>query len=91
MSVLFPEGIKHLGDLPHTLVDGITLGMQFLSFMELPKDEQPPRRMWFDGDRLKEHFAAVEKRREEKYGTDKDKPREIEDPVDNGFSLVGPE
>lgn len=91
MSVLFPEGITHLADLPHTLTDGIMLGLQFLSFGELPKDEKPPRAIWFDGEKLKAHFEAVEKRRDEKYGGKDGDSKEIEDPVENQIKLIADE
>lgn len=79
--------------MPHTHIDAVVTGLTFLSWLELEKEEQPPRRIWFDGDRIKEHFKAVEKRREEKYGSGDGKPPrgEIEDPVSNGFSLIAKE
>lgn len=84
MSALFPEGIHSLGDLPHTLHDAIVTGLQFLRFEELPADEAPPRSIYMDPKKLKAHFKAVDKRREEKFGTDKDgDSKEIEDPVQN--------
>lgn len=79
MSSLFPDGITSLYDLPYTLHQAITMGLQFLEFMEMPKDERPARRIWLDAEELRKHFEAVEKRREEKYGGKK----EIEDPVQN--------
>lgn len=81
MSRLFPPGITHLADLPHTLHDAISKGLAFVSFDELPSDERPPRKIWLDSERLDEWFKAVEKRRKEKYGGDGDK--DIEDPVEN--------
>lgn len=48
--------------------------------MELPKEEVPDRSIWLNGDRLKEHFDAVEKRRKEETGSSEDK---IDDPVQN--------
>lgn len=73
--------MSSLGDLPHTIHDAIALGLQFLAFQELPKDERPPRSIWFNTKRLEAHFEAVERRRDEKYGADGRK--EIEDPVEN--------
>lgn len=43
----------------------IRVGLQFLEFDELPKKERPPRKIWFDTEKLEEHFRVVEKRREE--------------------------
>lgn len=81
MSSLLPEGIESLTDCPHHLADAISKGLLFLSFMEeLPDDERPPRRIWLNPGKLKEHFAAVKKRREEKYGGS---GNEIEDAKQN--------
>ena len=79
VSSLFPQGISSLADVPYTLHHAITLGLQFLGFLEMQNDERPPRSIWLDIDRLEEHFRAVERRREEKYGDKKG----IEDPVQN--------
>jgi hypothetical protein len=81
VSSLFPEGITKLADLPFQLHDAIVLALQFLSFEELPKDERPSRSIYLSNDKLKTHFEAVEKRREEQFKSDG--PGEIEDPVQN--------
>lgn len=81
ISSLFPPGITHMADLPATLHDAISKGLAFVGFDELPSDERPPRKIWLDSERMEEWFDAVEKRRKEKYGDDKDK--DIEDPVEN--------
>lgn len=84
MSSLFPRGVTSLGDLPFTIHEAIMLGLQFLGFEELPKEDRPDRAIWFDSDKIKAHFDAVEKRREEKYSYDKDgHSKEIENPVEN--------
>lgn len=67
LSSLFPDGIKRLWDLPHTLFNSIRLGLTFLSWQEnLLKEEVPPRKMWLDEDRLKQWFAEVDANRERK-------------------------
>lgn len=44
-------------------------GLQVLSWFEnLPRDEQPPRHIWWSGDLLDEWFEDVEERRNAKYG-----------------------
>lgn len=59
----------------------INRALVILSWQEnLPKEEVPPRRIWLDGEKLKEHFAQVEKNRERENDPKKGK---IEDPVDN--------
>lgn len=86
---LYPDGVDSLWDLPHPLFDAIRMASIFLSFEELPKDEQPPRRIWDDGDKLKEWFEEVERKRKAKYDSDgaiSDRP--IEDPVENAAGLV---
>lgn len=90
MSVLFPEGIRSLADMPYQLHDAISVGLQFLRFTEMEKDESPPRKIWLDQDALAKHFNAVEKRRKEKWDTDsKGKPKgEIEDPVRNDAARI---
>lgn len=77
MSQLFPEHIHELTDLPHIIFDAIRSAHIFLSFEELPEDEQPPRRIWRDADRMSEHFDAMRRRRNA--GPDQD----IDDPVQN--------
>lgn len=84
MSVLFPEGVRSLADMPYQLHDAISVGLQFLRFTEMESEESPPRKIWLDSDQLTSHFKAVEKRREEKYNTDSSgTSKEIEDPVTN--------
>jgi hypothetical protein len=84
VSVLFPEGVNSLVDLPWMLFEAIVNGLQFLAFEDLPDEERPKRGIWLDSDKMRLHFKAVKKQREEKYGTDTKNPREIEDPVTNG-------
>jgi hypothetical protein len=71
-SLLLPDGIDHLADLPSQLFDAVRFALGFLSFDELPKDERPPRNIWMDGPELRKWFKAVERRREEKFGLSKD-------------------
>lgn len=68
------------------MFDAIRLGHIFLSFDELPKDERPPKRIWLDGDSLREWFADVERKREAKWSGGSSKggwDKSIEDPVEN--------
>lgn len=84
MSSLFPRGITSLGDLPYHLHDAIVMGLQFLRFEELPKEDRPRRGIWLNDEKLRAHFDAVEKRQEEKYKYDeKGQSQAIEDPVEN--------
>lgn len=74
MSSLLPDGISHLGDAPYTLHQAITQALRILNYEEFPRDERPPKRIWFDGERLTAHWQRVEKARDEKYGTKTDEP-----------------
>jgi hypothetical protein len=68
VSLLLPPGIEHVDDLPYTFHNALVTALGFLSLEELPKDERPPRRIWFEADLMKEHFRRVEAAREAKYG-----------------------
>lgn len=68
MTALLPEGITHMADMPHTIHDAITAGLTFVSFDELPKDERPPKLIWWDKDQMRSWWAMVERKRDEKYG-----------------------
>lgn len=84
VSQLFPEGIETVRDLPYTLFDAIRSALVFLSFDELPADEQPPKRIWLNANKLSEWFQAVKRRRDERMneGTS-GSSAPIEDPVQN--------
>lgn len=69
MSQLLPEGIDRLDDVPYTYWNALRLALGFLTFSELPKDERPPRSIWMDGDEMRKHWSAVERMRDERYGT----------------------
>jgi hypothetical protein len=79
VSALYPEGVDDLLDLPHALFDNIVQATVVLGWRELPEDEQPPKRIWLDTDKLREHFAWVKRKREAEIKGDK----AIDDPVDN--------
>lgn len=81
VSTLLPPGIATAADMPHTLFTAIRMGLSFLSFEELPQEEQPPKRIWLSPDKLGNWFAEVKKRREKEYG--KDGKKGIDDPVQN--------
>lgn len=64
-KLLFPVGVEDIRELPAPHFDAVRLSLIFLSFEELPKDEQPPRKIWLDDEELKRHFAAVEQKRKD--------------------------
>lgn len=84
---LFPPGIKSIRDLPHTVFDAIGRALMFLGFQELPEDEQPPKRIWMDGERLTGWFEEVRRKRRREMEGGSDWNREIEDPVQNQAAL----
>lgn len=67
ISSLFPPGITRIWDLPHTLFHAIRTSLHFLRFEELPRDEQPPKGIWLDEDKMKQWWREVEQAREDKY------------------------
>lgn len=83
VSTLFPPGVEVLTDLPHNLFTAIRLALNFLAFEELPEEDQPPKRIWLDRDRLGEWFEKVKKRREEQADP---KKNAIEDPKENDLA-----
>lgn len=66
ISSLFPKGIKSIADLPYTLFNAIHMGLYFLSFEELPKEERPPKRIWLDAERMEAHWETVTQMRRDR-------------------------
>lgn len=60
------------------MFDSIRVTLGFLSFEDLPEEDQPPRSIWLDMDALKAHFDEVKRRRKEGMSEEP-----IEDPVVN--------
>lgn len=59
------------------------MALGFLGFEELPKDERPDKVIWLKPKEMKEHFAAVERARDAKYGDKTDiADEEIDGPVE---------
>ena len=85
MSSLLPDGIEHFGDAPYTLHQAIATGLRILGYEELPKDERPLKRIWFDGDALTRHWEDVEAKREQRYGPPKPDPSTYEE---NAVELI---
>lgn len=92
VSILFPEGVDRLDDLPYTIHDAITTALLYLGWEELPQDEQPKKRIWDQPEKLKEHFEWVKRKREAEYGGGKDaikdKPIEGETEDNDAASLL---
>lgn len=80
MSLLLPDGITHLADLPHNIHDAIRLALGFLSFEELPQKERPPRHIWLDNERMREWSDMVKRMREEEMKGGKGDDDLVDDP-----------
>jgi hypothetical protein len=63
VSSLLPEGCESLLDAPYHVVDAILFAIRFLRFEELPLEDQPPKRIWLDVDKLKAHWDQVDHNR----------------------------
>lgn len=66
VSQLLPDWVSDVMDAPYVLFDAIRTALIFLSFEELPQEEQPPRRIWLDGERLRDWFRQVKRKREDR-------------------------
>lgn len=91
LSDLWPPGVTHAADLPHTFHRMLERSLAVLRWQENAwKDEYiPPRRIWLDDEKLNDFFAWARKEQEREMKGDK-KP--IEDPVQNdaaGSLVVG--
>lgn len=84
VSQLLPDGHR-LDDAPYVWFDGVRWALMVLSFDELPSEDRPPRRIWNDGEKLEAWWADVKRRREAEA---RGESRHIDDPKDNGFSLI---
>lgn len=61
-----------INDCPWDLVVAVNQALMVISWFEnLPKDEQPPRHIWWSDKLLDEWFRDVQDRREERYGSKK--------------------
>lgn len=67
LSLLFPDTITTIRDLPYNIFDAIRLALVWLSFEELESAEKPPKEIWLDGKAMSKWWKAVKKRREDKY------------------------
>lgn len=91
MSVLLPEGISSLNDIPYTLHHAIMAGFRWCKIQDLPFDEQPPREIWEDDEAMTAHWKKVQADRRAKYGVpgdDDDPGVEGVDYEDNSYSLI---
>lgn len=67
LSLLFPDGIATIRELPYNIFDAIKLALVFLTYEELESEERPPKKIWLDGEAMSKWWKAVKRRREAKY------------------------
>lgn len=53
------RNLSDLKSFPHTITQVILNRMQIDMFMELPKDERPPMKIWDDREALKDWFDRL--------------------------------
>lgn len=82
LSLLLPDDIQNLHDLPYTIFDAIKLALVWLSYEELESEERPPKEIWLEPKEMSKWFKAVNKRRREKWGMDKH-DQDIDGPVEH--------
>lgn len=82
--MLFPAGVDDISELPYPHFDAINRALTFLTFEELPKKDQPPKKIWLDNEKLNEHFERVRRDREE--GNKEGIEGPIDDPVQNDLT-----
>jgi hypothetical protein len=87
MSLLLPDGVDSLYDIPYTIQEAITLALFFLSFSELPSEEQPPREIWLDADEMNKWWKAVKRKRRREAGLDDDIDQDIVGPVEHNDAV----
>lgn len=78
VSLILPAGCRRLMDAPYTFTHAVKAALRFLSFEEMLPDDIPPRSIWLDPTRLREHFAELKLKHRESSRQD-----EIDDPVKN--------
>jgi hypothetical protein len=65
VSSILPPGCTSLIDAPFVVVRGIRNALMFLNWQEnMEAKEVPPKRIWFDEDKLNAWFKDVRKQRE---------------------------
>jgi hypothetical protein len=85
-EMLFPVGVTDITELPYTHFEAIRRAMIFLSFEELPKKDQPPKKIWLDNEKLNGWFERLRREREDGQKPGIDGP--IEDPVENDLKMI---
>lgn len=91
VSAVFPAGVTHLADMPHTWFDALRMALSFLSLDELPEEERPDRRIWLESDLMAEHWKKVKIARDRKYGGGKEPSMDdwqIDGPAESNAALA---
>lgn len=73
----------HIKDAPYDIVMAVNTGLSVIAWAEnLPRDEQPPRSIWWSEELLDKWFRDVRARREEKYGRGRSRRSSYEESTD---------
>jgi hypothetical protein len=82
----WPEGVHKAS---YVLVQAVNEALMVLGWHEnLPKDEIPPRNIWWSGKLLDQWFEDVERRRDKKSGTRRSTYDEADDVPSMGNTLA---
>lgn len=83
LSLLLPDDITTIHELPYNIFDAIKLALVWLSYEELESQDRPPKSIWLDGKQLAKHFKAVRRRQKQRWGIkDDDIDTEIDGPTE---------
>jgi hypothetical protein len=82
LSLLLPEDIENIHDLPYIYFDAIKLALVWLSYEELESEDRPPSHIWLEPKLMKKWFKAVRKRQKAKWGLKDDIDSEIDGPIE---------
>lgn len=64
LKSILPDGIKSLIDAPWSIVAAIQYAMMIISWHSLPSEEQPPREIWQNDEKIIKWFEAIKRHRE---------------------------
>ncbi|GAC1522425.1 MAG: hypothetical protein NVS3B1_07780 [Marmoricola sp.] len=84
MSQLLPVECEGLADAPYTVVNAISTALAFLSFEEWPREDRPPKRIWFKPEEMESHWQRVKKQMGSGGANDIDRP--IEGPAEDNLA-----
>lgn len=82
VATLLPPFVRTLHDLPYRLFEAIQMALMVCGWQDnLEEKEQPPKSIWLNARKLRDHMENV--RRNRKREMEGKGSHDIEDPVDN--------